>query len=85
MPSLDEIKSSLRDATDDYEQTVIALLALSQHLKYEHSANSWFGRKFKTSEKNMVSPNTDITPDLTTQINKNYGIITEYSGISSLL
>ncbi len=40
MPSLDEIKSSLRDATDDYEQTVIALLALSQHLKYEHSANS---------------------------------------------
>jgi hypothetical protein len=77
MPSLDEIKSSLRDATDDYEQTVIALLALSQHLKYEHSANSWFGRKFKTSEKNRVSPNTDITPDLTTQINKNYGIITE--------
>lgn len=77
MPNLDEIKSGLREEIDDYEQTVAALLAVSQHLKYENSVDSWFGRKFKTSGQNLVSPNADVTPDLTTQINKHYGIITE--------
>ncbi len=77
MPNLNEIKSNLQEESDDYEQTVAALLALSQHLKYENSVDSWFGRKFKTSTHNLISPDTDITPDLTTQINEHYGIVTE--------
>ncbi len=69
-------ESDIHRDVDNYEQTIGALLAVAQHMKRDHSVDSWFGRKFRTTDMNKVSKNTDVTPDLTAQLN-DYGIVVE--------
>jgi len=37
----------------------------------------WCGRRMTTSENNLISPETDVTPDIITKINKHFGAVTE--------
>lgn len=71
------LELDIKKDVDNYEQTIGALLSISQHFKYEHNAESCFGRKFRTSNGNKVQINTDVTPDLSTKISDTYGVITE--------
>ncbi len=62
---------------DNYEQTIGALLSMAQHIKHEYSVDSWFGRKFRTSSSNTVSRDTDVTPDISAQVDDSYGLVIE--------
>lgn len=71
------LETEMRRDVDNYEQTIGALLSIAQHIKHEYKVDSWFGRKFRTSSSNSVSIDTDVIPDLSAQVDNNYGLIIE--------
>ncbi|MFH1237400.1 MAG: hypothetical protein V1648_03275 [Candidatus Aenigmatarchaeota archaeon] len=67
----------LIEEVDNYILTVQALIALGEHLKIEHSANYFLGKKMKTSTVNTITPNEDVTPDEVIQLDTSNGMIVE--------
>lgn len=71
----------VRDACDNYEVTVFAILSFIELILGNKSTNteSYFGigRNMITSNKNTVRKEVTITPDIVVQKNNQYGIVTE--------
>jgi hypothetical protein len=72
----------IRDEANDYRETVQTLLAFAAFVCHTGQAmregsRFGFGRRMRTSTKNLVSPETDITPDCVTQKHATYGIAAE--------
>lgn len=74
----------LRDEADNYDQTVLSLISFAHLLRYDNSNgklknDSFFfmGRKMTTSNKNRITKNSVVTPDIVLQYNGQYGIIGE--------
>ncbi len=70
------------DRVNDYEQTVNAILAFAAFVIHDGKSqrpNSQFGfgRRMKTSPKNLKTPSSEVTPDLVAQKSKHYGIVAE--------
>jgi len=70
------------DKVKDYEQTVDAILAFASFVVHDGisqrpNSQFGFGRRMKTSPKNLETPSTEITPDLVAQKSKNFGIVAE--------
>jgi len=66
----------LMNEIDNYEQTVGTIIALCHVLKYDFGGEARIGKSMNTSNKNVVSPNTKVTPDVVGQI-KDYGLVSE--------
>lgn len=71
IPKLPDIIQRLRRECNDYEQTVLALKAVSHELcwgdqdrKLVPESKPCLGRRMDTSVSNRVSPQTTVTPDL---------------------
>ncbi|MFC1620171.1 hypothetical protein ACFL45_09520 [Candidatus Neomarinimicrobiota bacterium] len=78
----DQRIQELSNKIEDYEQTVQALLAFAAFVvhdgqSFRPSSRFGLGRRMLTSEKNIVNPSADITPDLVAQKSSDYGIIAE--------
>ena len=74
----------LKDESDNYEQTVIAIISFAHLMRYDDSKKEFLpdslffiGRKMDTSPKNRINPKKNVTPDLILQLNPNYGIVGE--------
>ncbi len=74
----------LKDESDNYEQTVIAIISFAHLLRYDDSPKNYLpdsvffiGRKMDTSPNNRINPNSFATPDLILQISPKYGIVGE--------
>jgi len=74
----------LKDESDNYEQTVLAIISFAHLLRYDDSKKEFLpdslffiGRKMDTSPNNRISPKKNVTPDLILQLNPNYGIVGE--------
>ncbi len=72
-----------REDCDNYFNTVLVALALINIVRWDEgkreidsSVNFGLGRKMATSAKNLVSPSTDVTPDVVLQRN-NQGLVAE--------
>lgn len=72
-----------KEDCDNYQNTVLAALALVNVVRWNEAERKLdpavgfgFGRRMTTSEKNVVSPSTDITPDVVLQKAAN-GVIGE--------
>lgn len=83
MPELPEDEQRrLRDAAEDYQSTVHAMLAFSAFVVHDAAAqrpNSHFGfgRRMTTSEKNVVTAASTITPDVVAQKSDSFGVVAE--------
>lgn len=74
----------LREAGDNYNQTVLALRAFANEILFDDAAKAIVpsgsihcGRRLKTSSSNRHSKNTTVTPDLTIFHSPSYGVIAE--------
>jgi hypothetical protein len=73
MPELPEDEQrKVRDAAEDYQSTVHAMLAFSAFVVHDATAqrpNSHFGfgRRMTTSKANAVTPSGTVTPDIVAQ------------------
>lgn len=72
----------MRNEIEDYKQTVNAILAFAAFVVYDGASQRpdsqfGFGRRMTTSPANFISPKNKITPDLTAQKTKKYGIVAE--------
>jgi hypothetical protein len=82
MTTKDKLLRAALDKVNDYKQTVNAILAFAAFVVHDGKSkrpNSQFGfgRRMTTSPDNSISPNSDITPDLTAQNSNKYGIVAE--------
>jgi len=83
MPELPEDEQRrARDAAEDYQSTVHAMLAFSAFVVHDATAqrpNSHFGfgRRMTTSEANVVTPSGTVTPDIVAQKSDSYGVVAE--------
>ncbi|MEA2414839.1 MAG: hypothetical protein QOI58_1496 [Thermoanaerobaculia bacterium] len=83
MPELPEDEQRrARDAAEDYQSTVHAMLAFSAFVVHDASAqrpNSHFGfgRRMTTSKANLVTPSGTVTPDIVAQKSDSYGVVAE--------
>jgi hypothetical protein len=82
MPGKAENQKKIRNAIEDYEQTVNALLAFTAFIvhdgiKFRPESNFGFGRRMATSKVNSSQPNKEVTPDLVAQKSLKYGIVAE--------
>ena len=75
---------ALREAVDNYEGTVLSLLAFVNEVLWDRRARRRipdarvsFGRRMTTSAKNRVMKSTAVTPDAVIQPTPSYGIVTE--------
>lgn len=80
--STDERYRALRNAADDYTETVQALIGFAAFVCHDGRArrsNSQygFGRRMTTSAANRVSPTTTVTPDIVVQKTGSFGIAGE--------
>ena len=71
-----------RNEVEDYEQTVKALLAFAALVVHDgkqlRPASAFgFGRRMRTSAGNLVSPSSEVTPDLVAQKSSAYGLVAE--------
>jgi hypothetical protein len=73
--NLDEV-NHLIEEVDSYNQTVGVIISFCNILRSDFSGEAKIGKKMITSDKNLVSPNTEVTPDIVGQI-KDYGLISE--------
>lgn len=83
MPELPEDEQRrVRDAAEDYQSTVHAMLAFSAFVVHDATAqrpNSHFGfgRRMTTSKANVVTPSGTVTPDIVAQKSDSYGVVAE--------
>lgn len=73
---------ALKNEANDYNQSVLALLAFSALIVHDGAgrypdSHFGFGRRMTTSTPDPVSQNSDITPDLVAQRSGLYGVIAE--------
>jgi hypothetical protein len=74
----------LLNEIDNYQLTLEGCLAFCNEACWNAQAGDFvpefiysLGRRMKTSDRNAVSPNTDVTPDLLVQLGDAYGIVGE--------
>src|SRR5688500_1776632 len=83
MPALPEDEQrKVRDAAEDYQSTVHAMLAFSAFVVHDAkdqrpNSHFGFGRRMTTSGQNVVAPSTTITPDIVAQKSESYGVVAE--------
>ena len=83
MPALPEDEQrKIRDAAEDYQSTVHAMLAFSAFVVHDGTtqrprSHFGFGRRMSTSKKNMIVPSGTITPDIVAQMSDAYGVVAE--------
>ncbi len=83
MPALPEDEQrKVRDAAEDYQSTVHAMLAFSAFVVHDAkdqrpNSHFGFGRRMTTSKRNVVAPSTTITPDIVAQKSESYGVVAE--------
>lgn len=80
----DQLISKYSDEIDNYEMSVLAVIGFLNFFRYDDRTKTmsskskiWQGRKMKTSARNTVSPNTDVTPDLVVQVDDKNGVVAE--------
>ncbi|HEX3071469.1 MAG TPA: hypothetical protein VHX14_23085 [Thermoanaerobaculia bacterium] len=72
----------MRDAAEDYQSTVHAMLAFSAFVVHDASAQRpgshfGFGRRMTTSKANVVTSSGTVTPDIVAQKSESYGVVAE--------
>lgn len=83
MPALPEDEQrKMRDAAEDYQSTVHAMLAFSAFVVHDATtqrpkSHFGFGRRMTTSKENVVAPASTITPDIVAQKSESYGVVAE--------
>jgi hypothetical protein len=82
MPEENDFLKSGKNAANDYEQTVKAILAFSAFVVHDGKnirpySQFGLGRRMLTSSSNKIRPSSDVTPDLVAQKSENYGIVAE--------
>lgn len=73
-----------QETCDNYTDGVFATLALVNEVRWDSQTKTLsptvkfeVGRRLTTSDKNKISPSTDVTPDCTIQCNSSQGIVAE--------
>jgi hypothetical protein len=83
MPVLpEEEQRKVRDAAEDYQSTVHAMLAFSAFVVHDAktqrpNSHFGFGRRMTASKSNVVAPSATITPDIVAQKSETYGVVAE--------
>lgn len=83
MPELPEDEQKrVRDAHEDYQSTVHAMLAFSAFVVHDAkdqrpNSHFGFGRRMTTSKANAVKPSSEVTPDIVAQKSEAYGVVAE--------
>jgi hypothetical protein len=83
MPELPEDEQKrVRDAHEDYQSTVHAMLAFSAFVVHDSknqrpNSHFGFGRRMTTSGANAVKPSSEVTPDIVAQKSETYGVVAE--------
>lgn len=75
-------KKQILEDIDDYESTLQTIVALTSIFEHDFAAQSIQGKKMMTSNSNVISPNTEVTPDLVTEVKDPtskdvYGVLSE--------
>src|SRR5258706_6581159 len=85
MPDLEKkFKERMDDEIDNYKTTVLALIGFLNLFRFKDDTKTmdeeifvFQGRRFITSEKNKISPNAEVTPDLAILLANKNGILAE--------
>ncbi|MGH7773993.1 MAG: hypothetical protein ACREQA_17355 [Candidatus Binatia bacterium] len=80
MAAINNEIENIRNRCQDYESTVHALIAFSALIVHDgrqirEGAHFGIGRKMLTSSENVILPSSSVTPDVTAQRGKGYGIV----------
>jgi hypothetical protein len=80
----EQARKELAREKNNYVESLQALKALAHELSFNDDTNAideniriYFGRRFDTSPKNVVSPKNTVTPDLVIQRNPTEGCVVE--------